>query len=224
MKQLLEGKICLCNMLINISPHELRSLATQCNMATVLTRASQNLSVCSRSGPVFALSLHSQMKQQRGGKKTTTTKQSRNVSRNLQELWSGNRSSRRETGVVKRNGGKQEDVTVGSAVGNQSGVKKTSRDPPFLFSVVKTQEGAEGNQPAATLKGNRHRTLCLQFHWGSCLDSVCLGHLETVEKRHPCYAEFWQSTVKDKLTRVLDSVVPGHAAAHQRVTGRNVPL
>lgn len=86
MKQLLEGKICLCNMLINISPHELRSLATQCNMATVLARASQNLSVCSRSGPVFALSLHSQMKQQRGGKKTTTTKQSRNVSRNLQEL------------------------------------------------------------------------------------------------------------------------------------------
>ena len=66
MKQLLEGKICLCNMLINISPHELRSLATQCNMATVLTRGSQNLSYV--HGLVLCLLL-SQMKQQREGGK-----------------------------------------------------------------------------------------------------------------------------------------------------------
>lgn len=69
MKQLLEGKICLCNMLINISPHELRSLATECNMATVLTRGSQNLSYAQALVLCLLLSLHSQMKQQREGKK-----------------------------------------------------------------------------------------------------------------------------------------------------------
>lgn len=74
MKQLLEGKICLCNMLIIISPHELRSLATQCNMATVLTRGFQSLSYAHGLVLCLLLSLLSQMKQQREGGKDNNNK------------------------------------------------------------------------------------------------------------------------------------------------------
>lgn len=40
----------------------------------------------------------------------------------------------------------------------KNGVKKTSCDPLFLFSVAEKQKGAGGNQTAATLKGDGKQT------------------------------------------------------------------
>lgn len=151
----------------------------------ILTCRFRNLSYAHTLILCLLLTLHSQMETATsrvvaGGK--TTTKQSRNVSRNLQELWSGKSSSRRETRAINVETRARKRTWSWEVLWEtRSRVKKTSRDPPFLCLK---QEGVEGKQTAATLKGDREQTqntvsaIPLRH-----LDSACFRYLETLSQK-----------------------------------------